>query len=104
MVPYSTKLSYSPGGYDEKELSIRDALVSKQRKVRNVEDDEGWMEEGGIERGGGGRQILLSTKPPCNTVVAFGVLVWPSEVNHAPCMRAFGSDRSASYPRQKEAD
>jgi hypothetical protein len=50
MVPSSTKLSYSPGGYDEKELSIRDALVSKQRKVTNVEDDEGWMEVGGIER------------------------------------------------------
>ncbi|CAP93779.1 hypothetical protein PCH_Pc16g11090 [Penicillium rubens Wisconsin 54-1255] len=46
----STKLSYSPGGYDKMNLSIRDALVSKQRKVGNVEDDERWMEEGGIER------------------------------------------------------
>ncbi|CAG8893393.1 unnamed protein product [Penicillium egyptiacum] len=45
----STKLSHSPGGYDKKQLSTRDALVSKQRKVGNVEDDERWMEEGGIE-------------------------------------------------------
>ncbi|KAJ6190972.1 hypothetical protein N7519_000993 [Penicillium mononematosum] len=78
---YRHKAEYSPGGYDKKELSIRDALVSKQRKVGNVHDDERWMEEGGIES------------------VAFGELVWPLgfEVDHASCMRPVGSDRSASY-------
>lgn len=44
------RLGYSPGGYHKKALSIRNALVSKQRKMGNVGDDGRWMEVDEIER------------------------------------------------------
>lgn len=43
-------LGYSPGGYDKKALSIRDALISKHSKMVNGVDDGRWMEVDETER------------------------------------------------------
>ena len=69
----------------EKTLSIRDALVSKHRKMGNILDDGRWMEGDENERqvrdmvtkrSGGGWQMLLSiwTALKHFCVVAFGCL------------------------------